>query len=118
MNLQTLMLWIELLSDHQDITVIQVVHRLQNTRPVDYTPTQKRTQNQTQTWMHKHTLLQLDYLGSHHADQHVSTVSGPSSTCAEWHTVTLGYSAGDAQLLEGCHAHGSTQVGGRPDELI
>lgn len=39
-DLQTLLLRVQLLSDHQHITIIQVMHQLQHTRPAGYTHTQ------------------------------------------------------------------------------
>ncbi len=45
-DLQTLLLWVQLLSDHQHITIIQVMHQLQHTRPAGYTHTHTHTHTQ------------------------------------------------------------------------
>lgn len=42
-DLQTLPLQVQLLSDHQHITIIQVMHQLQHTRPAGYTNTHAHT---------------------------------------------------------------------------
>ncbi len=47
-DLQTLPLQVQLLSDHQHITIIQVMHQLQHTRPAGYTNTHARTHTVTQ----------------------------------------------------------------------
>lgn len=125
-NLKTLSLCVQLLSNYQDVTVVQVMHHLHHTWPTDcihgnvqdgFRMIKIKYLWRTQRCNTFPAAL-IDTLLQGWCDIRASSPPSAASPLTSTEAVSLHYCAGDVKLFEGCHTQRPLQVTGRPDKSI